>query len=547
MARSRLFGLVGCGLLLVGLVVVSTTGTAETAPVCSADPPAGAVSATHLGRYSTAEVPGSTETRAEIVAFEAGRLYVLNVGGIDVVDITNPAAPVKVATLPLPGEPTSVTVNRGLVAASVPAPVKTDPGRVLFFRGDRQVGEVVVGALPDMVVFTPDGKLLAVANEGEPNSYGAAGSVDPEGSISVITTQPFRASGGNGNPQPVETIRFSAFNAGGDRHGELPGDVRIFGPGATVAQDLEPEYITIADDNRTAWVSLQENNALAQLDLRAKRVERILPLGYSAHNRVGFGLDASDQGGAANLNIAPWPVRGLYMPDGIANYTAGGQRYVLTANEGDQRDWPGISATAPTNEEARRARSVADLVAFPDANDNLKLGRLNVTPFAPGLTTNPAGKLTQLYSFGTRSFSIRSTDGSLVWDSGDAFECITAKVYPLNFNASHSNNTLKNRSDDKGPEPEGVVTGKVGGRQLAFVSLERIGGVMVYDVSNPAAPVFQRYLTTRVFPVPSSGPVGPDSGPEGMAFIPAADSPTGTPVLAVGNEVSGTVNLWGLG
>jgi Choice-of-anchor I domain len=422
---------------------------------------------------------------------------------------------------------------------SVPAPAKTDPGRVLLFRGTTQVGDITVGSMPDMVSFTPDGKLLAVANEGAPNSYGLADSVDPEGSISVIATDPFRTpvpSQRQGNAQPVATIDFAAFNVGGARHGELPTDVRVFGPGASVAQDLEPEYITIADDSRTAWVSLQENNALAQVDLRDKTVTRMIALGYADHGRPGHGIDASDRDEA--INIANWPVKGMYLPDGIANYTVGGARFVLTANEGEARDWPGISSNG---EEARRARSVADLTTFPDAADDTKLGRLNVTPFAPA--TSDSGKLTTLYAFGSRSFSIRAADGTLAWDSGDDFECITALVHTANFNASNSNNTFDNRSDDKGPEPETVVVGSVEGRQLAFVALERIGGVMVYDVSDPGAPVFQQYLTTRVF---DGTTIGPDSGPEGMVFIPASVSPTGRPVLAVGNEVSGTVNLWGL-
>ena len=544
MPRPRLAVLACCALTATGLGLVSAAAPGQAAASCPDGPPSGAVEAAFLGRYATDPAPnGSAETRAEIVAYEANRLYVMNIGRIDVVDVTNPADPQEVGSLPLPGEPTSVAVSGGLVAVSVPASPKTDPGRVLFFRDGKKVGDVTVGALPDMVAFTGDGALLAVANEAEPNSYGQADSVDPEGSVSVIVTQPFRtpAAGKKAQPtkaQPAETISFAGFNAGGPRHGELPGDLRLFGPGATVAEDLEPEYITIADDNRTAWVSLQENNALAKIDLKDRAVTAIHALGYSDHSQAGFGLDASDQGGV--IDISTWPVRGLYMPDGITNFSAGGTRYVLTANEGDARDWPGISSNG---EEARRARSVADLAKFPDADVNTKLGRLNVTPFAPGLTTNGAGKLQELYSYGSRSFSVRTADGALVWDSGDAFECLTADALPANFNASNSNNTLKNRSDDKGPEPESVVTGKVGDRQLAFVALERIGGVMVYDVSDPEAPTFERYLVTREF---VGSTVGPDSGPEGMVFIPAAKSPTGQAILAVGHEVTGTVVFWEL-
>jgi hypothetical protein len=289
-----------------------------------------------LGRYSTNPPAGSVQTAAEIVAFQDDTLYVLNIGTVDVVDINDPAAPVRTAKLALPSEPTSVAVNGGLVAVAVPAPVKTDPGQVLFFRGGVQVGEVTVGALPDTVTFTPDGRLLAVANEGEPNSYGQLDSVDPEGSVSVVTTAPFRAAGagsGASSPQPVVTIGVTDFNLGGPRAGELPAGARIYGPGASVAQDLEPEYVTIASDGRTAWVSLEENNAIARLDLRGKTVSRIIDLGFADHSQPGHALDASDQDGG--INIANGPVRGLYLPDGLAHYSVDGSRFVLSANEGD--------------------------------------------------------------------------------------------------------------------------------------------------------------------------------------------------------------------
>ena len=519
-------------------VAQSSGGATAAAPGCSTRP-ANAVTFGLLGRYSTPPVVGSTETRAENVAYEGRTMWVMNIGSIDVVDLRDPANPTKVATLTLPGEPTSVAVSDGLVAVSVPAANKTDAGKVVLFRGTTKVAEITVGSLPDMVTFTKDGRLLLVANEGEPNSYGQPDSVDPEGSVSIITTAPLRTRGAlSGNATaPVQTVSFAAFNAGGPRAAELPADVRIYGPGASVAQDLEPEYITVDDNGRTAWVSLQENNAIARIDLARRTVRDIVALGYSDHSVDGFGIDASDQNGGV-VNIATAPVKGIYSPDGIANYEANDRTYVVTANEGDARDWVGINASGA---EYARARSVADLVAFPTANDNNQLGRLNVTTAFPA-TKNAAGKLTSLYSAGSRSFSIRTASGALVWDSGDTIECIVNELLPANFNASNSNNTKKNRSDDKGPEPEIVVVGEIDDRDYAFVGLERIGGVMVFDITNPTAPVFQQYLTSRDFSVAA----GPDSGPEGMAFVKGSKSPTGKPMLLVGNEVSGTVQVFGL-
>lgn len=468
------------------------------------------------GRFATGTATAG-ETAAEIVAHEAGRLYVLDVGAVLVLDVTDPAAPTLVGRLDVPRDPTSVAVSRGLVAVSVPAAVRTDPGAVHFFLHGREVGRVAVGSLPDMLTFTPDGRLLVVANEGEPSGYGP-GHVDPEGSVSVITVQPFRV-GAKGNPQPVEAISLAGLAA--------PAGVRVTGPGASVAQDLEPEYVTVAADSRTAWVSLQENNAILRVDLRAKEVRGLYPLGSVDHGLPGNRLDASDRDGG--LNLQNWRVRGLFMPDGIASLEVGGEQFVLTANEGDAREYAG-------HVDVSRARSVADLALNPDAASDARLGRLNVVTTAPSTRTS-AGKLADLHSFGTRSFSVRAADGTLLWDSGEAFECLTAALVPGLFNASNSGPAADNRSDDKGPEPEAVVVGRVGARTLAFVALERVGGVLVYDVSDPRAPLFAQYLTTYD---PATG-ARPDAGPEGLSFVPAEASSTGLPQLWVGHETTGTV------
>lgn len=541
MHRRRLAAVLAGTLVAGSFAVASTPANARSEsrrPTAPAEPAIPGVRFDELGRYSTGAATGD-ETAAEIVAVDDNLLYVLSIGKVDLVNISDPANPVKVGEIALPTDPTSVAVHDGLVAVSLPGTPRTSPGTVQFFRGGVRVGEVTVGALPDMVTFSPDGKRLVVANEGEPSSYGQPDSIDPEGSITVIETKNLEEKNlRKRNPKPprVRTITFSDFNVGERRHRDLPAGVRISGPNATVAQDLEPEYVTISDDNKTAWVSLQENNAIAILNIRSGKVDEIVPLGTSDHSRAGFGIDASDRdsgiGNAGRINIANWPVRGLYMPDGIANFEIRGETYVFTANEGDAREYTGFNDVA-------RARSAADLTAVPAAASDAQLGRLNVITSSPA-TTNAAGKVTELYSLGSRSFSIRDEDGELVWDSGDDFEQITARTFPGNFNASNSNNDFDNRSDDKGPEPENVVVGKVGRQTYAFIALERIGGVMVYDVSDPKAPVFQQYLTTRVF---DGETVGPDSGAEGLVFVPATRR---RPALViVGNEVTGTVNIFG--
>jgi len=489
---------------------------------------------------------GGAVGAAEITAYDAAskRLFVVNGanGTVDVLDLSNPASPRRIEAISvaaLGASANSVAVHDGLVAVAIEASPKTSPGVVAFYNAAdlRLLNTVRVGALPDMVTFTPDGRYLLVANEGEPNSYGQADSVDPEGSVSVITVN-------RGGTPTVATADFRAFN--GQEAALRAQGVRIYGPNATAAQDLEPEYIAVSPDGTTAYVTLQENNAVAVVDIAAARVTAVRPLGFKDHSLAGMGLDASDEDGGTNTNsgtpavrIAPQPVKGLYLPDGIASFEANGQTYLITANEGDARaDWPGF------NEETRvRSHCTAGLdpTVFPDAANQIldsNLGRLRITstPNGGSAGKNAAGQCNELYAFGARSFSIWNASLSRVFDSGDAFEQRTTALSNAAFNASNDNNTLDGRSAAKGPEPEGVVVGRFGERTFAFVGLERVGGVMVYDVSNPAAATFVTYYNTR------TGGTG-DRGPEGLALIAASQSPNGKPLLVVGNETSGTTAI----
>lgn len=483
---------------------------------------------------------------AEITAYDAlsKRLFVVNGANntVDVLDLSDPTKPAKAGSIsgvPFGAGINSVAVHEGLVAIAVEASPKTNPGRVAFFRAStlELLSSVVVGALPDMVVFTPDGRRLLVANEGEPNSYGLPDSVDPEGSVSIITVN-------DGRSPTVATAGFSAFNSRADELRRL--GVRIYGPNATVAQDLEPEYIAVSEDGKTAYVTLQENNAVAIVDIEAARVTDILPLGFKDHMAAGMGLDASDEDGGLNTNsgtpaikIANYPVKGLYLPDAIASYTVKGVTYLVTANEGDARaDWPGF------NEETRvrtHCDKGLDPTVFPDAANLIldsNLGRLRITATPNGTSAgkNAAGQCNELYSFGARSFSIWDTSLKRIFDSGEDFERRTQSLAQAAFNASHDNNTLDSRSPSKGPEPEGVLVGQFGRKFIAFIGLERVGGVMAYDVTDPAKPVFLTYFNSR------NGLTG-DRGPEGLTLIPAKRSPNGKPLLIVGNEVSGTTAI----
>jgi hypothetical protein len=492
---------------------------------------------------------------AEIVAHDpvTKRLFVVNgaQGTLDVLDFSKADQPALIQTISSTtlwaeaGGINSVAVNNGFVALAVQASVKTNPGKVIVLRAsDLSVaGSAEVGALPDMLTFTPDGKTILVANEGEPNSYGQADSVDPVGSIGVIDVSGLSATGAP-IVLPVRIAGFESFNS--QKDALLAAGVRIFGPGARVDQDLEPEYITVSADGKTAYVTLQENNALAVVDIAKASVTAIKPLGMKDHSLAGQGMDVSNEDGGTNTNsgtptirIAPVPVKGLYMPDAIASYTVGGKTYLVTANEGDAREYTGI----PGGREDPRVRdycvsgfdtSVFGSAAATLGNDS-NLGRLRITMFPGGTRTgkNNSGQCNELVAFGSRSFSIWDADAKLVFDSGDQLEQITKDLSNVAFNASNDNNTVDDRSPAKGPEPEAVVVGKFGSKHYAFIGLERVGGVVVYDVTNPQRPIFETYLNTR------TGATG-DRGPEGLALIKAENSPTGKPLLVVANETSGT-------
>jgi hypothetical protein len=231
----------------------------------------------------------------------------------------------------------------------------------------------------------------------------------------------------------------------------------------------------------------------------------------------------------------------MYQPDGIAAYAVGGFNFLVTANEGDARDYAGFSEVTRVADLKLDHRDIR-----PDEWVKLQkeenLGRLSTT-VAPGFTDGDK-RVDAIFAYGARSFSIWNADGNLVWDSGDQFELITAMTLPDWFNASNDNNSFDNRSDDKGPEPEGVTLGVIDGATYAFVGLERIGGIMIYDVSNPTAPVFQDYVNNRDFTADPESPEAGDLGPEGLVFIPGGDSPNGEPLLVVANEVSGSTTIY---
>lgn len=480
-----------------------------------------------------------------------------------------------VTTTGIDGDANSIAVdnNNELLAVAMASGTPGMNGHVSFFdiagATPTFIKNVEVGDLPDSLAFTHDGTKVVVANEGEPsNDY----VIDPEGSISVINV----ASG-----IPADTaiqITFEAFNsqqmaleAQGAKFSNptgntIKGEVRSY----TVAQDLEPEYVAISEDNNVAFVSLQENNAMAVVNLSDNSVE-IRGLGFKDWS--GIPIDVSDKDDGVNFDTYD-NLFGMYQPDTIAAYTWQGANFVISANEGDGREY--IAFEGEAAEDARKTECetdfpqgiyewedgeeiciaytdearVKDLADFGPVSADLEayvtskggkdgLGRLLVTN---ALGQDENNEYRNMYAYGARSFTIWDANGLVVYDSQGDIERITASIHGAAFNNDEDENSGDTRSDAKGAEPESVAIGKVGTETYAFLGLERMGGIMVYNVTNPYNVKFVDYFYNRG--LVEGADITGDLAPEGMKFISADNSPTSQALLIVGNEISGSVAVW---
>jgi DNA-binding beta-propeller fold protein YncE len=539
---------------------------------------------------------------AEIVSYDpcSDQLYVVNsqAASIDVLALnTNNSAPSKAGYIDLSlaaaaagieiGAANSVSAKQGLVAVAIEAKVKQNSGLIALYRSDdlSLLATYPTGALPDMVTLSSDGQTILTANEGEPSGDYTN---DPEGSITIVDI----SNGYSRDDAVVKQVSFSSFNIGESRHGELGANVRTAGPtGTSVAQDLEPEYMALNSDNTKAYVALQENNAIAIIDIATASVDVIKGLGAKSWNAdSGNALDASNKDSGVGAFASYEQLVGLYMPDTIASFSIDGASYIISANEGDGREyiyastqqacddaehsWDGDEYEVGGEDEdadkyanqpddcisftdEARGGDIADLVdglhplkAALDDNDQLK--RIKIVADKESYSAED-----NIVIFGGRSFSIWNEQAELVFDSGDD---IAKKVYAIdsvNFNVTNDNNdpaeTADNRSDDKGTEPEAVEVAEINGKHYAFVGLERQGGIIVYDVSDPTAPVYQSYINNRDFSEPvctvvdegdcdndTYNPAAGDLGPESIDYFTRA----GKHFIAVGNEVSGTTTVY---
>lgn len=477
---------------------------------------------------------GASSSTCEIVAHDpvSQRLFTISsvTKKLDIINFSNPTSLSIVNSIDMSsyGGITSVAVKNGIVAVASPNTNEQLNGSVVFFDTNGTfLKQVSVDALPDMITFTPDGNKVITANEGQPsNDY----TVDPEGTISIIDITGGIPSLSQAN---VTTLDFTAYNS--TESTLIASGIRKVKSSSTLSQDFEPEYITISSDSQKAWVSIQENNAIAEINLNTNTITDIWPLGTKDVSIPGNGMDISDNNN--QTLIANWPIKAYYTPDGVANYNVGGTNYLVTANEGDEKEYTAFT------ERTTISAVALDITSFPNstmlkANNNA--GRMRITN-ANGNTDADAA-YEELYCLGSRSFSIfNAQTKALVYDSGDDFERYTALTPSISnlFNADHSDNTKKGRSRAKGPEPEGITLAQLNGSTFAFITLERVGGVMVYDITNPNDVKFVDYKNSR-----NVSAYGGDNGPEGVIFIKAENTTTGKNYIAVANEISGTISLF---
>ena len=526
----------------------------------------------------------SPEGAAEIVAYQASKkwIYAINSSGDEAVvniipadtfdtaalvqdneGIVNATNLTSTSTLTLndntPGDANSIAIdeNNQMLAVAMAAKNVGEAGQIAFYdiSGDTPafIKNVPAGFLPDMVTFNQDGTKVVVANEGEPNGdY----SIDPEGSVSIINIVEGVVA------DTATNIDFTTYNS---QQAELESDGFVFANptgrtingnviNTTVAMDLEPEYVSISKDNNYAYVSIQENNGLAIINLEDNSVE-LKALGFKDWSDLQ--IDASDKDGGVNFKSYPG-LYGMYQPDTISSFSWKGANFIVSANEGDAREYffdvtDEADCTAkggldydeddgcPAYIDESRVEDLTLAANFDYLNnDDDDIGRLKVSTVKGD--TNDDGQYESLYAYGARSFTIWDSNGLVVFDSGDDIGRITASVHGEAFNNNEDENEGDTRSDDKGAEPEALTIGTIDERTFAFIGLERMGGIMVYDITNPYDVQFEDYFYNRG--VIEGADITGDLAPEGMVFVTAEQSATGEPLLIIGNEISGSIAVW---
>jgi len=473
----------------------------------------------------------NTEAASEIVAYDKAskRMFATNgaANKIDIINIADVTSPTLVSQIDLSPYGTgvnSVASYDGKIAVAVEVKstdglITNSKGNVVLFDTNGNHQETIeVGYLPDMLTFNEDGTKVIVANEGEPNGdY----SVDPIGSIGIITL----ADSSYVDVNFTGATLTDAADGTPVRLGATPSNDQ--------AKDLEPEYITVSGNY--AYVTLQENSAMAKVNLTTNALEYVKSYGAKSYEADSNNTIDIEEDGVISMKSYPG-LFGLYMPDSIASYTSNGATYLVTANEGDGREYPvaDVNTSLNTGDTLTDEKKISKLTLDSSIADAYAVDNdLKVVIDMGSTTTDGKGTYTKLYTYGARSFSIWDADGDLVWDSGDAISKLVAQYEPELFNQDAGE--IDGRSGNKGAEPEALTVGTINGKTYAFVGLERQSAIIVYDITTPTSPTFVDYVKAEV---------NGDISPEGMKFVSATDSPNGKNLLLVSYEVSGSTVVY---
>jgi len=499
------------------------------------------------------------EGSGEIATFHPGSKRIFATNGvknaIDIFDISNVAAPKKVGSLslsPYGNDVTSVAAGRDVVVAAVlvtetfsatGAP-STPNGKLVVFDTNGKVlsSPDILGVLPDSVTFAPNGTTALVAIEGQPvcakddpattakedTDYLKAS--DPEGGVSIVDLT---------NPA-APVVKFAGFKQFNVAQMKAKG-IAVSSVVNNVAKDFEPEFIT-AVDNKYAYVTIQEANAIGKLDIEAASFESVTRAFESKLSVTA--RDTSDRdSGAGPRNYAN--VVGASQPDAIASFKVGSGHYFVTANEGDAREYTCL------NDDQRGSSLKVDSRRFPNwstLSASAALGRAKVNPTIGDRDGD--GDIDTIHLRGSNSMTMYR-NGIALWDSGELLDQIQIKAFGVaNINGSHSlssdkstmNYVGQDRSDDKGSEPEGVAVGMVGNTRVAILGLERMTALAVFDITQPRSPVFQEWLQM----LPAKATPAKDVkhwSPEGIVFVPADKSPSGKALIITSYELSGSISI----
>jgi len=539
-------------------IVLMTFFTASTL-VMAGQLPALANEATFKITEIASIISGDGEGGTEIGTFHPGSKRIFTTNGVknavdifDISDVTNPKKVSSVSLTPYGNDVTSVAAGRDVVVAVVHvsekysetgAPILSN-GKVVAFDTDGKVlsSADILGVLPDSVTFAPNGTTALVAIEGQPicakddpattvkedADYSKAS--DPVGGVSVVDLS---------NPA-TPVVKFAGFDQFTVAAMKAKG-IAVSSVVNNVSKDFEPEFVT-AVDNDFAYVTIQEANAIGRLNIQSARFESITRAFESKVSNVA--RDTSDRDSGAGPRTYQ-NVVGASQPDAIAGFKIGAGEYFVTANEGDAREYTCL------NDDLRASALKVDPRRFPawsTMSGSAALGRAKVNPTIGDKDGD--GDIDTIHLRGSNSMTMYR-NGLAIWDSADLLDQIQIQAFGVaNINGSHSlssdkstvNYVGQDRSDDKGAEPEGVAVGMVGDRRIAVLGLERMSALAIFDITQPRNPIFQEWL--QMLPTkPTPAKDVKYWSPEGIVFVPAAQSPSGKALIITSYELSGSVSI----